>query len=175
MSFWSKYLRRSTRVVFQLHLIITLPFQAFLLVLIGCFYRTAQKPLKNRSKIAWKTVQKSPQEMSGFLSKIWAVFFLSAQTVQTAQTAQILLENRSNRQYLERFLSGISTRASSNCFSQIMSRIPQPGGQQIKCSITNIFSFFSTKIVCSKFSHPWARTMCSRPLSGSRSCTEVAL
>ena len=32
--------------------------------------KTAQKPLKNRSNLAWKTVQKSPQEMSGF----WAVF-----------------------------------------------------------------------------------------------------
>ena len=36
--------------------------------------KTAQKPLKNRSNLAWKTVQKSPQEMSGFLSKIWAVW-----------------------------------------------------------------------------------------------------
>ena len=62
-------LRRSTRVVFQLHLCVTLPFQAFLLVWIGFLYKTAQKPLKNRSNLAWKTVQKSPQEISGF----WAV------------------------------------------------------------------------------------------------------
>ena len=31
-------------------------------------------------------------------------------TAQTTQTAQILLENRSNRSYLEGFLSGTSTR-----------------------------------------------------------------
>ena len=35
----------------------------------------------------------------------------SKKTAQSAQTAQILLENRSNRSNLERFLSGISTRA----------------------------------------------------------------
>ena len=51
--------------------------------------------------------------MSGFLSKIWAVWVIfpkkNAQTAQTAQTAQILLENRSNRSYLERDLDlGIS-------------------------------------------------------------------
>ena len=40
------------------------------MVLIGFLYKTAQKPLKNRSNLAWKTVQKSPQEISGF----WAVF-----------------------------------------------------------------------------------------------------
>ena len=61
---------RSTRLVFQLHISVTLPFQAFLLVLFGFLYKTAQKPLKNPSNTAWKTVQKSPQEMSGF----WAVF-----------------------------------------------------------------------------------------------------
>ena len=44
-----------------------------MLVLIGFLYKTAQKPLKNRSNLAWKTVQKSPQEMSGYLSKIRAV------------------------------------------------------------------------------------------------------
>ena len=91
-------------------------FQAILLVLVGFLYKTAQKPLKNRSKLAWKTVQKSPQEMSGF----WAVFlarfeqfeqFFQKKNAQTTQTAQILLENRSNHSYLERFLSGISTRA----------------------------------------------------------------
>ena len=31
---------------------VTLPFQAFLLVLIGFLYKTAQKPLKNRSNVA---------------------------------------------------------------------------------------------------------------------------
>ena len=45
-------------------------FPGFLLFLIGFLYKTAQKPLKNRSNVAWKTVQKSLQEMSGF----WAVF-----------------------------------------------------------------------------------------------------
>ena len=67
--------------------------------------KTAQKPLKNRSNLDWKTVQKSPQEMSGFwavfLSKIWAVWTVFPKKPpkplkplkscwKTAQTAQIL-------------------------------------------------------------------------------------
>ena len=84
------------------------------MVLIGFLHETAQKPLKNRWNLAWKTVQKPPQELSGF----WAVFKqdlsglsgFSKKTAQTAQTAHILQENRWNRSYLERFLSGISTR-----------------------------------------------------------------
>ena len=45
---------RSTQVVFQLHNSVTLPFQAFLLVLIGFFIR----PLKNRLKIAQILLEK---------------------------------------------------------------------------------------------------------------------
>ena len=113
---------RSTQLVFQPHISVTLHFQAFLLVLFGFLYKTAQKPLKNPSNTAWKTVQKSPQEMSGF----WAVFerffkqglsALSGFSKETAQTAQTLLENRSNRPYLERCLSGMPTRAKKSVLS----------------------------------------------------------
>ena len=39
---------------------------------LSCFWTFyLEKPLKNRSNLAWETVQKSPQEISGF----WAVFF----------------------------------------------------------------------------------------------------
>ena len=39
---------------------------------LSCFWTVyLEKPLKNRSNLAWETVQKSPQEISGF----WAVFF----------------------------------------------------------------------------------------------------
>ena len=44
--------------------------------------KTAQKPLKNRSNLAWKTVQKSPQEMSGF----WAVFWAGSRPGKRPQT-----------------------------------------------------------------------------------------
>ena len=75
--------------------------------------KTAQILLENRSKIT----ARNERFLSGFLSKIWAVWAVfpkkNAQTAQTAQTAQILLKNRSNRSYLEQFLSGISTRVSN--------------------------------------------------------------
>ena len=56
-----------------------------------------QKPLKNYARF----------------ERFWAVY-LKKKNAQTAQTAQILLENRLNCPYLERFLSGISTRALYN-------------------------------------------------------------
>ena len=95
---------RSTRVVFQLHFNITLPFQAFLLVLIGFLYKTAQNRLKrlksclrNRSKIT----ARNERFLGGFLSKIWEVWAVFPKNRQnrskplkscwkTAQTAHIL-------------------------------------------------------------------------------------
>ena len=75
--------------------------------------------LKNRSKTAqdlngfWS---RNERFLSGFLSKIWAVWAVfPKKTAQTAQTAQICLKSRSNRSYLERFLSGISTRDTKDC------------------------------------------------------------
>ena len=55
-----------TMVVFQLHISVTLPFQAFLLVLISFLYETAQKPLKNLLEKPFKNHRK--------IWAVWAVF-----------------------------------------------------------------------------------------------------
>ena len=98
------------------------------MVLIGFLYKTAQKPLKsclkNRSKITARNERFLSferffkQDLSGLSvfpekNAQTAQTAQTTQTAQTAQTSQVLLENRSNRSYLERFLSGISTRAQS--------------------------------------------------------------
>ena len=74
--------------------------------------KTAEKSLKSCLKNRSKITARSERFLSGFLSKIWAVWAVFPK--KTAQTAQILLENRSNRSYLERFLSGISTRVATD-------------------------------------------------------------
>ena len=88
------------------------------MVLIGFLYKTAQKPLENRSNLAWKIVQKPPQEMSGF----WAVFerFFKQDLSSLSGFSKKKRSNRSNRSYIERFLGGISTRdlAKWNWFSE---------------------------------------------------------
>ena len=79
---------RSTREVFQLHLSVTLPFQAFLLILIGFLYKTAQKPLKSCLRYRSKITARNERFLSGFSKKklpkplkyCW----------KTAQTAHIL-------------------------------------------------------------------------------------
>ena len=99
---------------------VTLPFQAFLLVLIGFLYKTAQEPLKNRSNLAWETVQISPLEMSDF----WAVFKQGLSGLSGfSKKKRPNRANRSNRSNLAEkplkplkswaVLSGISTRVST--------------------------------------------------------------
>ena len=49
---------------------VTLAFQAFLLVLIGFLYKTAQKPLKSCLKNRSKITARNERYLSGFLNKI---------------------------------------------------------------------------------------------------------
>ena len=82
-------------------------FPGLLMVLFYFHYKTAQKPFRNRLNLAWKPVQKLPQEMSAFYADFYARFgrfeqFFQKKTTKplkscwkTAQTAHIL------------FLSGI--------------------------------------------------------------------
>ena len=67
---------------------------------------------------------------AGFQARFERFEWFSKKTAQTAQTAQILLKNRSNRSYLERFLTGISIQAgckfrlSSTSFYYATDKIP---------------------------------------------------
>ena len=78
--------------------------------------------------------------MSGFFERFSKqdLSGLSGFSEKTAQTAQILLENSSNRSNLERFLSGISTRVGQQTIRNYVKlatpakKIPRCKGKKLR-------------------------------------------